>query len=686
MLLHYQTCTLRNLWDCTVAVVHGSGTRFRAGGMSSLASAFAGNTHQLSVLEFINTEAAYTQYLRTLNDSVFVEDFRSLAGQTFGTKSSFGRPLVTTFSQLLDWWAALLRLHEDLDVELQELCVHDLRASKPSLLPNSQQNLLLALIKRAPYFKAYAEYCRLHPIALEVIKEERARCHQFNNLVSRLETNKDGNALTLNDYLIKPVQRICKYPLLLRELKRQSEKLGRVNDANLEKAIKIVDEAVEAVNASAHVREETDELISIQASLRPRKFINLFLNLVRTHRKLNLRFDAKVLRITPSNKRANAPNTKQGNTKSTERLTPVSHMEAETLHVIVLTDLLLFTRRVVKPITLFRRSEKVRFHIAEIVSLRDGSISSIIPPHIETKGFVKASTLVFKSMSGDAWCFDVGPKLSIARVSNEIGKNIKEHTSAVKAQTEMSTRLKTRVGANLDELVMARPKRNSPPQVDRSGKPNRRKKSSLPLSSSEDTVKLLCPECNGLLTAPAGKTVIKCYYAACKANFLARYIPDREMCVGETIKHHGLVEWKKKTVYLLLSVCPDSKNGFLRWFSNQKMMVNHGISKSIGSIEVTKFLFVRHEMDPSSRNKSAFIVKQRDRKGLVETFVALNSPERDSWVSSLISVIQEVGKTQSGSTNDDSDLLGGPLSSSDQRANALCRNLETMTVEDLYKT
>ena len=99
-----------------------------------------------------------------------------------------------------------------------------------------------------------------------------------------------------------------------------------------------------------------------------------------------------------------------------------------------------------------------------------------------------------------------------------------------------------------------------------------------------------------------------------------------------------------------------------------------------------KFLFVRHEMDPSSRNKSAFIVKQRDRKGLVETFVALNSPERDSWVSSLISVIQEVGKTQSGSTNDDSDLLGGPLSSSDQRANALCRNLETMTVEDLYKT
>ena len=127
--------------------------------------------HRLTVLEFIDTEATYTKNLRTFAKSSFVSSFYAHAGVTFGTKSKLSPSIVSLFSELMDWWKALLRLHEDLDAELNQKCFRD--ASNRELLPNSGILLLEALIKRAPFLKAYAEYCRLHPVVLEVIKKER---------------------------------------------------------------------------------------------------------------------------------------------------------------------------------------------------------------------------------------------------------------------------------------------------------------------------------------------------------------------------------------------------------------------------------------------------------------------------------------------------------------------------------
>ena len=59
------------------------------------------------------------------------------------------------------------------------------------------------------------------------------------------------------------------------------QKIGSQIDPLLAKAIEIVDEAVTAVNTSQHIREETDELVDLQESLRPVNFVNLFLTLIR---------------------------------------------------------------------------------------------------------------------------------------------------------------------------------------------------------------------------------------------------------------------------------------------------------------------------------------------------------------------------------------------------------------------
>ena len=74
-----------------------------------------------------------------------------------------------------------------LDSELQEKCF--LRDRNKNLIltesgekqmnPNSQTYLLSAFAKRAHFLKAYAEYCRLHPIVLKLIKAERSVSRNF---------------------------------------------------------------------------------------------------------------------------------------------------------------------------------------------------------------------------------------------------------------------------------------------------------------------------------------------------------------------------------------------------------------------------------------------------------------------------------------------------------------------------
>jgi hypothetical protein len=61
----------------------------------------------------------------------------------------------------------------------------------------------------------YAKYCANHTVAAELaLKLEKAHSARLRAFFSRAYAQT--NRLSLRDYLIKPVQRICKYPLLLR--------------------------------------------------------------------------------------------------------------------------------------------------------------------------------------------------------------------------------------------------------------------------------------------------------------------------------------------------------------------------------------------------------------------------------------------------------------------------------------
>jgi hypothetical protein len=66
---------------------------------------------------------------------------------------------------------------------------------------------------------AYAPYCRNHDDVMALLEkyEDNAEVHDFINEGLAI-VRKESNVFDLASLLIKPVQRILKYPLLLNEL------------------------------------------------------------------------------------------------------------------------------------------------------------------------------------------------------------------------------------------------------------------------------------------------------------------------------------------------------------------------------------------------------------------------------------------------------------------------------------
>ena len=72
----------------------------------------------------------------------------------------------------------------------------------------------------APFFKMYSEYCKNYQAALATVQHCRESSPGFTEFLDQQLLHRETRGLSLESLIIKPIQRITKYPLFLGELTR----------------------------------------------------------------------------------------------------------------------------------------------------------------------------------------------------------------------------------------------------------------------------------------------------------------------------------------------------------------------------------------------------------------------------------------------------------------------------------
>ncbi|KAJ3211735.1 Myosin 10A, isoform D [Dinochytrium kinnereticum] len=118
------------------------------------------------------------------------------------------------------------------------------------------------LIGVSDYLKMYTMYCSNHPYALMKLQALR-NSKAVAKFLDQCAASPDCKNLALSHFLLKPVQRICKYPLLLREIIRNTD-VDHPDSANLQKALMKIETVVTIVNEGARQAEVVHKMIELQ--------------------------------------------------------------------------------------------------------------------------------------------------------------------------------------------------------------------------------------------------------------------------------------------------------------------------------------------------------------------------------------------------------------------------------------
>jgi len=118
-----------------------------------------------------------------------------------------------------------------------------------------------------PFFKMYSMYCHKYANASLRLQEIRESNKEIDEFLAQKE--KRSQKTSLKSLLIKPIQRICKYPLLFAELLRsipQSSDFALYNK-ELTDAAHAVDDIAESVNKNVGDREAVEKIMEAYEEL-----------------------------------------------------------------------------------------------------------------------------------------------------------------------------------------------------------------------------------------------------------------------------------------------------------------------------------------------------------------------------------------------------------------------------------
>lgn len=109
--------------------------------------------------------------------------------------------------------------------------------------------------------KLYAPYCANLVYSRHLRNRLVDNNPDFAQFLTKALQDPITNKQDIKSFLIKPLQRLCKYPLLLKELKKYSP---LQDNPNLEKAIVEMSDVLNKVNESMHESDQQEIVLEIQ--------------------------------------------------------------------------------------------------------------------------------------------------------------------------------------------------------------------------------------------------------------------------------------------------------------------------------------------------------------------------------------------------------------------------------------
>ncbi|KAI3635969.1 hypothetical protein MIR68_005850 [Amoeboaphelidium protococcarum] len=129
------------------------------------------------------------------------------------------------------------------------------------------------VLEVAPQFKVYDIYCANYQSALSLYKALKSR-EDIKLYLEKAMNQPECRGLSLESFLIKPVQRICKYPLLLRELIKNTPK-GHSDHQLLESAMQKIEEVLNSINEKTRAVVDREKLLELQSKIESAVPLNL---------------------------------------------------------------------------------------------------------------------------------------------------------------------------------------------------------------------------------------------------------------------------------------------------------------------------------------------------------------------------------------------------------------------------
>lgn len=200
--------------------------------------------------EILNTERDYVRTLVFLQ-SAFLQRIRQTPDDQQCLTAEHVKILFSNIEAVLDLHKELLGVVES--------------SLQPE--PHPQQCLGHVFVQFRSKFSVYGEYCSNHEKALRLLMELNKIPHIRTFLLHcMLLGGKKSTDVPLEGYLLSPIQRICKYPLLLKELLKRTPKKHSDYPA-VEEALQTMKAVCSNINETKRQMEKLEALEQLQSHI-----------------------------------------------------------------------------------------------------------------------------------------------------------------------------------------------------------------------------------------------------------------------------------------------------------------------------------------------------------------------------------------------------------------------------------